>query len=87
MLRSHPVTEDSYPLDTVVAAGGDVTWINDDADEHSVYSVGGSITGDLYPKGGRFTYTFRDMGYNYIVSYICEYHATMRGRITVLTSR
>ena len=81
------VTEDSYPLDTVVAAGGDVTWINDDADEHSVYSSGGSIVGDLYPKGGRFTYTFRDLGYNYIVAYICEYHTTMRGRITVLSGR
>jgi plastocyanin len=80
------VTDDSYPLDTVVAAGGDVTWINDDADEHSVYGPAGSFVGDLYPKGGRFTYTFRDIGTNYVVSYLCEFHAGMRGRITVIAN-
>lgn len=80
------VTSDSFPMDTIVAAGGDVTWINDDADEHSVYSVGGSIVGDLYPHGGRFTTTFRNLGYNYIVSYLCEYHADMRGRIMVVVN-
>jgi plastocyanin len=78
------VTADSYPLDTVVAAGGDVTWINDDTDEHSVYGIGGSIVGDLQPNGGRFTNTFRDTGVNYVWTYTCEYHQDMRGRLTVL---
>ena len=82
------VTDDSYPLDTVVAAGGDITWINDDTDEHSVYGIGGSIVGDLPPNGGRFTYTFRDIdGMDYVTSYTCEYHQNMYGRITIRVRR
>jgi plastocyanin len=81
------VTGDSFPANTTVAAGGDVTWINDDSDEHSVYGPAGSFVGDLYANGGRFTYTFRDIGTNYAVPYLCQYHAGMRGTITVVTNR
>jgi plastocyanin len=78
------VTEDKYPQDTVVAAGGDVTWINDDTDAHSVYFAGGSVVGELAPNGGKFTTTLRDTGVNYFATYICEYHQNMQGRILVL---
>ena len=81
------VTGDSFPANTTVAAGGDVTWINDDSDEHSVYGPAGSFVGDLYANGGRFTYTFRDIGTNYAVPYLCQYHAGMRGTINVVTNR
>jgi plastocyanin len=80
------VTGDSFPANTVVAAGGDVTWINDDTDEHSVYGPAGQFVGDLYANGGRFTYTFRDLGKNYTVPYLCQYHAGMHGTITVVTN-
>ena len=82
------VTEDSYPMDTVVAAGGSVTWINDDSDAHSVYGWGGSWSGELDGHGGRYTATFRDIGQgDYIVSYTCEYHANMVGRIRIVVNR
>jgi plastocyanin len=80
------VTGDSFPANTIVAAGGDVTWINDDTDEHSVYGPAGSFVGDLYANGGRFTYTFRDIGTKYTVPYLCQYHAGMHGTITVVTN-
>ena len=80
------VTGDSFPANTVVAAGGDVTWINDDTDEHSVYGPAGQFVGDLYASGGRFTYTFRDIGKNYTVPYLCQYHAGMHGTIAVVTN-
>jgi plastocyanin len=78
------VTEDVYPTDTVLAAGGSVTWINDDTDPHTVYGFGGSFSGELNPNGGRYTMTFRDLGYPYVVSYTCQYHAGMHGKILVV---
>jgi len=84
------VTTDSYPTDTVLAAGGSITWINDDTDPHSVYGIGGSFSGELNPAdsnlnyGGRYTMTFRDLGYPYVVSYTCQYHAGMLGKILIV---
>jgi plastocyanin len=78
------VTTDSYPTDTVLAAGGSVTWINDDGDPHTVYGFGGSFSSELNPNGGRYTMTFRDLGYPYVVSYTCQYHAGMHGKILVV---
>ena len=76
------VTEDSYPTDTVLAAGGSITWINDDTDPHTVYD--GTYSGELNPNGGRYTKTFRDLGYPYTVSYTCQYHIGMHGKILVV---
>jgi len=80
------VTDDSFPSDTVVAAGGTVTWINDDTDAHSIYGDAGAYGGDIYPNGGRYTTTFRDIGQNYTSHYLCEYHAGMRGAVNVVVN-
>ncbi|MDB5040617.1 MAG: Cupredoxin-like domain [Candidatus Eremiobacteraeota bacterium] len=77
------ITEDSFPTDTVVAAGGDVTWINDDTDAHTVEFDGGNYGRELAP-GGRYTHTFPDKGVNYVANYLCRYHMSMNGRLTVL---
>ena len=77
------ITEDSYPANTVVAAGGDVTWINDDSDAHTVYD--GTYSGNLVGGGGRYTLVLRDVGQLlYTVHYNCQYHAAMAGKITVV---
>ena len=77
------ITEDSYPENTIVAAGGDVTWINDDSDDHTVYD--GTNAGVIVGGGGRYTFVFRDVGRSlYTVPYNCQYHSAMVGKITVV---
>ena len=77
------ITEDSYPANTVVAAGGDVTWINDDTDAHTVDD--GTNSGVVAGGGGRYTIAFRDLGRSsYGVLYRCQYHQGMAGKITVV---
>ncbi|HWT05572.1 MAG TPA: hypothetical protein VN224_07430 [Xanthomonadales bacterium] len=77
------ITEDAFPTDTVVAAGGDVTWINDDSDRHTVEFDGGNYGRGLAP-GDRYTHTFPDKGVSYVANYLCRYHMSMNGRLTVV---
>ncbi len=77
------VTDDSYPQDTIVAVGGDVTWINDDTDDHTVYD--GTDSGVIRGGGGRYTIVLRDIGLaRYYIRYNCQYHTDMNGKITVM---
>ena len=70
------------PDGVVVAAGGEVTWRNDDSASHTATEDSdppGFDTGIL-KKGDEDTVTFDDPG---TYEYICVLHPFMRGTVTV----
>jgi plastocyanin len=75
------VTDDTFPANTRVFIGGTVTWKNDDTDDHTVTAYDGSF-GGLLAAGKSLTATFRTAG---VFHYICEYHTSMIGNITVVS--
>ena len=58
------------PDPITVTAGTTVTWINQDAEDHSVDSEDGLFDGDLAP-GDSFSSTFNEPG---TYTYYCELH-------------
>ena len=64
-----------------VAVGTTVTWTNEDTVPHTVTQTGGSgfQSGKLDP-GATFSFTFDTAG---TFDYFCEFHANMKGTITV----
>lgn len=72
-----------YSPDTIsVKQGTTVTWTNIDADERHSVTVDGGEGPDsaLLAKGQSYTYTFTKVG---TVSYHCEVHPDMHGKVIV----
>ena len=70
------------PRELTVAAGGKVTWTNQDAANHTVtFKAGeGPKTIPNLRKGDKGTVTFADAG---TYAYVCAYHPNMKGTILV----
>lgn len=68
------------PYETKIAKGTTITIINKDATTHTASEVNNKFYSGKLKPGASFTYTFNDTGY---YSFICNYHNTMRGNITV----
>jgi plastocyanin len=67
------------PASLEVTAGTSVTWTNDGVVPHTVTFEGGPDSGTM-DGGATFEHTFDTAGQ---FSYICRFHPTMRGTITV----
>ena len=63
-----------------IAVGTTVTWTNDDTVPHTVTQDGGGFKSTVINPGETFAYTFDKAG---AFSYHCEYHANMKGTVTV----
>ncbi|HEY2036940.1 MAG TPA: cupredoxin domain-containing protein [Steroidobacteraceae bacterium] len=65
-----------------IAAGATVTWINRDADVHTIKSQQGPepFQSPALDSGGHYSFTFRHPG---TYRYICSVHPFMRGVIVV----
>jgi plastocyanin len=59
------------PKEIHVAAGGTVTWTNDDALQHTVTADDGSFDSGLFDQGGTFTQEFDTPG---TYAYYCTPH-------------
>jgi YVTN family beta-propeller protein len=70
------------PGDTVVAAGGAVTWSNDDGSPHALAFADGRTASDLLLPGQQYTRAFAAAG---VYDYVCSVHPYMSGRVVVRT--
>lgn len=69
------------PADIDVAAGGSVTWTNDDDAPHTVTFDDDAVTSsEELAKGDEFSATFAEAG---SYSYVCAIHPDMKGTVTV----
>ncbi|MGI8623630.1 MAG: cupredoxin domain-containing protein [Solirubrobacteraceae bacterium] len=69
------------PRTTTVAAGGEVTWTNTDAANHTVtFDMGGPKGVANLRKGQKGTVTFDKPG---SYAYVCQYHPNMHGTVVV----
>ncbi len=75
------------PQTVTVAKGSTVTWVNEDAFEHTVVSdaSGANAAGSVFKsnslgKGDRYSFTFTTPG---VYPYHCGIHPSMKGTITV----
>jgi plastocyanin len=68
------------PSQLTIAVGDTVTWTNSDSTSHTATADDGTFdSGDL-ANGDTFSYTFTEAG---AFSYVCSYHSSMTGTITV----
>ena len=68
------------PAATTAAAGGKVTWTNNDTTAHTVtFDDGSADSGNLDP-GSTFDHTFATAG---TFAYHCTIHSQMKGTVTV----
>jgi plastocyanin len=65
--------------DVRVAAGGTVTWVNQDSQQHTATGEGTFDTGAI-PPGESVTVTFDEAG---SFPYVCSFHPFMTGTVTV----
>ena len=78
---SIPLLEWAFdPAETVIAAGGTVTWLATDIQEHTATSADG-LFGGTFARNRPFVMTFTNPG---VYPYICTPHPWMRGTVTVL---
>lgn len=63
-----------------IPAGTTVTWTNEDAPQHTVFSQDKTFTSDILEQGDTFSYTFDEPG---TYDYICSLHPNMTGQIVV----
>ena len=69
------------PADIEVAAGGTVTWTNNDDAPHTVTFDDEAVTSsEEMAKGDEFSATFDEAG---SFSYVCAIHPDMKGTVTV----
>lgn len=68
------------PGEIVIPVGGTVVWFQKDGATHTVTAEEGSFNSGRLPKGERFSHTFSQKG---TFDYICEFHPSMRGKVTV----
>lgn len=63
-----------------VAPGDRVAWTNHDAVPHTVTAADASWDSGEVAPGETFTWVVKGTG---TIPYVCRYHATMKGRLTV----
>ena len=69
------------PADVEVAAGGSVTWTNDEDVPHTVTFDDDAVAGsEELNQGDEFSATFETAG---SYSYVCAIHPDMKGTVTV----
>jgi plastocyanin len=68
------------PASTTVAAGGTVTFRNEDGDEHTANGAGGIDSGTL-ASGATYEKRFTEAG---TYDFLCAFHSDMRGTIEVI---
>jgi plastocyanin len=68
------------PSRTVVDAGSEVVWANDDPAGHTVTSIEGDFGSDTLETGESFSHRFDEPG---TYEYRCAIHPEMTGRVTV----
>jgi plastocyanin len=68
------------PVEQTVPVGTTVTWVNQDAEDHDVYSDDGSVSSPSIPPGGSWSFTFAAPG---TVHYICDLHEGMSATVVV----
>jgi amicyanin len=70
------------PVALTVKAGTTVTWVNQDAEPHTVTSQGGQgpLRSTALSPSGRYSYTFTKPG---TYRYLCTIHPFMTGTVTV----
>lgn len=69
------------PAAVSVPAGSKVTWMNMDADPHTVTSKGGGpLSSPSLAKNGEYAHTFASAG---TYEYFCAIHPQMKGAVTV----
>jgi plastocyanin len=66
------------PETITVSVGTTVTWVNEDSAPHILHSD--LFTSNTMNKGDSFSYTFTTAGE---VSYICNIHPSMTGKVVV----
>lgn len=71
------------PTTIEVAAGGSVTWANNDGEEHTVTANDISWDSGIFDTGGTFTRTFQTAG---SFGYFCLLHPDMTGTVVVTGS-
>lgn len=68
------------PRDLVVAPGDTVTWVNDDIVAHTVTTAGPGWDSGQLSRGETFVRVVESSGE---LRYLCRYHPTMTGTLTV----
>ena len=68
------------PSSITIAAGGRVTWLNDDTRDHTVTARDGAFDSGFIGVGGTFVRTFTTPG---TFAYLCLIHPDMTGTVTV----
>jgi plastocyanin len=68
------------PSTVTIAAGGSVTFRNDDDREHTVTATNGSFNSGTLPEGGSWKRSFKGAG---TFSYLCAIHPEMTGKVVV----
>src|SRR5919204_1574579 len=71
------------PTSLTIAVGDTVTWTNNGQVAHTVTANGGSFDSGTLNSGRSFTHTFNQAG---TFPYFCQFHAGMKGTITVTSS-
>jgi plastocyanin len=68
------------PANVTVTAGTKVTWINHDADPHTVAEPSNKFRSSALDTNDNYSYTFTTPG---TYKYFCTLHPTMVGSVTV----
>lgn len=69
------------PRSVTIAAGGTVTWNNNDGAPHTVTASDASFDSGIMARGATFQRTFPAVG---TFAYVCDLHSGMRGTIVVV---
>ena len=75
------IKDNTFPKETDVSTGTQVTWINDDDVPHTVTSMhGGPLKSGNLDKGESYSYTFSQAG---TFMYVCDVHPDMQSQVVV----
>jgi plastocyanin len=80
MSASVAMSNFAFTSNPTIAAGGSVTWTNQDPEAHNVVAQDGSFISPIVDPGGTYTRTFPSVG---TFAYLCSLHAGMTGTVTV----
>jgi plastocyanin len=75
-----PIQNLAFTRNPTIAAGGTVTWVNQDGEAHNVVAQDGSSISPLIDPGQTYSRRFDSAG---TFAYQCTLHAGMTGTVTV----
>ena len=86
--RTHDVeitsSMDFSPEEITISVGDSVTWTNNDSMSHTATSVDDYFDSGNIASGNSWSFTFTQAG---TFDYVCAYHSSMTGTITVIDDR